>query len=154
MKVFQLQADYKSCKPYLGLFFDIFSAAHTSQDNACDQTLISLRPRILWFDHFAFDWGHFLKHFMLVKHVTSKDHLALCLSLALVGWVCSCKSNFLKYWSKMHFHHPIPSHHFRLTHVSPKEVKMKEIYMHGTRGSNIKKDLVLLKYSLFEQKNM
>lgn len=70
MTVFRLYVEYKSWKPSLGIFFDLFSAAPSLLDDARDQGLIPHCPQVPWFTYFAFDWGDFLEGLILVKLIT------------------------------------------------------------------------------------
>lgn len=62
----------------------------------------------------------------MVKPVTPEAHFASCLSPTLMGCALSCKSGFLKYWSRFHFRQPLSSYHIRLSPLLSEEVKMKE----------------------------
>lgn len=55
--MFKLCVDHKSWKPFLGIFSDLFSEAHTSLDDARDQRFISLHPQVPWLNYFASYWG-------------------------------------------------------------------------------------------------
>lgn len=46
MTELQICDGYKSWKPSLGIFLDLFSVSRTSLEDARDQALINLRPQV------------------------------------------------------------------------------------------------------------
>lgn len=78
--------------------------------------------------------------------------MAFYLSSSPVGSAHSYRGGFLKYWSIGHFYQPIPSYHFGLNFLSPKEVEMKEDIHAWYQGLEYEEGFIPSEVLSFQQK--